>query len=194
MVQSRIPFSLETGGDPGFPGFLGNQGRQIPVIPDGQFHLGRPELGEIPPGCWAWGDVEVIHVHFPMGTGDDQGIRLETGRLFHDRIIGGNGFPDFFLFPLSHFRQDDGRVGDCKRSKDCHRKHLSFLYFSTEKAAAWRQPFQLLFLNNANRCTGAPLFQLYPGHCSSTLAFTASRSWNTSHLAAIWAWPVRRRR
>ena len=194
VVQVRIPFAFKSGRDAGFFCLIGNQGGQIPVVLDGNFYLGCAELGEIPLGFPAWGDVEVIQVHFRMGTGDDQGIRLEFRRLFHGGLIGGRSSGDLPLFPPADFREDDGGMGDSKRSKDCHRKHLSFLYFSTEKAAALRQPFQLLFLNNSNRWTGAPLFQLYPGHCSSTLALTASRSWKTSHLAAIWDWPVSRSR
>ena len=127
MIQFRIPFPFEPGRNTGFLGIIGDQGGQGGVVVHGDFHLGRPELGETAPGMGAGGDVEIIQVQLRMGAGNHQGIGIEIRGRLHDCIVGVDGLLDLLFFTPPDFRQDDGGMGYGKRCKNGHGKHLSFL-------------------------------------------------------------------
>ena len=127
VVQFRLTGPQGSCGDaPGFclpADFLG----KLLVIGYLHRHLRGPEGRKIAGACGVRGDVEIIQVELRMGTGDNQGVRLELGSLGHDGFIGINGLLDFLFFSPAHFRQDNGRMGYCERSQDGHKKHLALL-------------------------------------------------------------------
>ena len=83
-------------------------------------NLRGPEPAEIPLRFPAGRNMEIIRIHHAVRAGQDNRLRLKKRRLPHNGAVGRNGFPDFSLFPVPDFRQNNGRM---RHGKSCQNRH-----------------------------------------------------------------------
>ena len=123
VVQLRLPVAQRACRDAFFFCCRFHGFHQFFIIGAGKFQLRRAELGHVAFGGSPRRDMEIIGIQNGMGTGDDHRVRVQVRNELCGGIKCVNRCLDPFFFPMSHFRNDERRMGNLYCAKDCHGKN-----------------------------------------------------------------------